>query len=182
MSAVHDIYSMLQKIRPINSADTSFGSRVPTVTQPSGTGVFAIGQNLGPQRLKLIPYGVGDDNDVFAMRIIGWSRTVEAPTIWIPCVIGELTCTMGGIVGVAGASIVDTERFCDTIAVVSQGKTSDTDGGGAAASSGQIELFSNANDLVAFAVIAVNGYQMVELTFDMTTGNPTNANCLIAPL
>lgn len=170
-----------QKVRSVNCTDTSFPSKVPTNTEPTGDAGTAGGAsvidlsqgNIAVHNgVALIPYGLGDENDVFAMRIIGWKRvgTVAATLLWIPVTLAELTCTMGTSVGVAAMTILNTERFCDTIVLV----TGNDDV--------SIDIVSPADNTIAHVMMDVKGFKKLEVCFDMTTGSPTSANCLYAPL
>jgi hypothetical protein len=166
-----------QKAHSTNPTDTSFPSKIPTGTEPSGTGVINLGNAgaVAQNGLLVVPYGVGDDNDVFAMRVIGWRSIGKDPNtrLWIPVLLAELTCTLCTAVGVAGKEVVDTERFCDTLALVTGNDDISID---------IVSPSTTSAQLIAHAVIDVKGFQKVEFTFDMTTGDPTNANCLVAQL
>ena len=168
-----------QKVRSVSCTDTSFPSKIPTATEPTGDGgtagsasIVELGQgNIATQnKIIVTPYGLGDDNDVFAMRIIGWRKIGTGSTaLWIPVTLAELTCTMCAVVGVVGQTILDTEHFCDTLVLV----TGNDDV--------SIDIVSPANDTLAHAVLDVKGFRKIEVCFDMTTGNPTSGNCLYAP-
>jgi hypothetical protein len=131
----------------------------------------------------LWPFGLGADNDAASLRVIGWSRaldTASALTLWVPTILIEVACTFSAVVGVAGAVVLNTERFADTITVVAarQRTFTDTDSGGAA-SRGTVEIFSPTNDLVAFLIVPLLASEKVELCWDQTTNNPTT-NALYA--
>lgn len=175
-----------RKARSVNATDTSFPARIPTATEPTADAGTATGQatidllhrgatgNAVRNAAVLYPYGTGDDNDVFAMRAYGWRRIRGNGTtladLWVPTLLCELTCTMGAIVGVAGTPILAAERFCDTLALV----TGNDDV--------SIDIVSPTGDQPAHAVIDTKGSAKLEMTFDMTTGNPTDGNCLVALL
>lgn len=157
-----------------SSAATSFTSLIPTGTEPTGDGVINLGfaADIAPNFLELIPYGLGDDNDEFSMRVTSWTRYGDNPEtyLWIPKPLLEVACVMSAAVGVAGKLIIATERFCDSIAIV-----------GAIGLSGEsVRIISPGSDLIASILLDVQGSQKVQFTFDMTTGSPTNANCLYA--
>ena len=42
------------------------------------------------------------------------------------------------------------------------------------------QLYSTEDDTPAHVLLSPNGCPIVQFTFDMTTGNPTGANCLYA--
>lgn len=162
------------KAKATNATDTSFPSRIPTNTEPVDDGVVTFGWPgaMTSNSCLVIPYGTGDDNDVFAMRVIGWRVIGNNPRtrLWVPYLLAELTCTMGTAVGVAGMEVVATERFCDTLAIVTGNSNVTT------------EIVSPTGNIIAHAMIDVKGSHKVEFTFDMTTGDPTGANCLVAKL
>lgn len=76
---------------------------------------------------------------------------------------------MGTTVGVAGGTIVAAERYCDTIALV--GTTGNDDI--------SIDIVSGADNLIAHVVVDLKGSMLLEATFDMTTGDPVDANALL---
>lgn len=173
-----------RKARSVNATNTSFPSKIPTKTQPSGDAGTATGASvidlmdplvvsgLSQNSVMVVPYGTGDDDDEFAMRVIGWRRLGSDPEtdLWVPYKLCELTCTMSTAVGVAGTGVVAAERFCDTLSVVTNMGNANVD----------VVVFSPQDNTVAHAVIDLKGAQMLEITFDMTTGDPTDANCLLA--
>ncbi len=166
-----------KKALTTSATDTSFPSRIPRATEPTHDGVHALSASpynggLAQNGLVLVPYGLGDDDDVFAMRVIGWRRLGDdiATLIWVPVILAELTCTMSTAVGLAGRLILNTERFCDTIALV----TGNDDV--------SVDIVSPTGNVIAHAILDLKGFQKVEFTFDTTTGDPTNCNCLFALL
>jgi hypothetical protein len=163
-----------RKAKATNATDTSFPSKVPTATEPTNDGVHdllnGVANGSVPNAAVLVPYGTGDADDVFAMRVIGWRRVGFDPLtdLWVPVVLAELTCTMSATTGVAGTPVVATEFFVDTLALV----TGNDDI--------SIDIVSPTGDEIAHAVVDLKGFQKVEITFDMTTNDPTGANCLVA--
>lgn len=169
-----------KKVRTVNATDTSFPSKVPTGTEPTGSGSSASaasvinleGDGQCQNGLIVLPYAIGDDDDVFDMRVIGWRCVGNDPlyAIWIPVVLAQVTCTISTCVGVAGKEVLNTERFADTITLVT---------GNANVS---IDITSPTGNVAAHFVMDVKGFQKVEFTFDMTTGNPDSANALYSLL
>lgn len=172
-----------RKVRRTNATDTSFPSRVPTATEPVSAGTASATSqdvidlltpgvhNGGVQTRGLfVPYMLGDDNDVMAVRVIGWRRVGINPEtdLWIPVKLAEVTCTGCAAVGVAGMAVLNTERFCDTLALV--------DGNDDVS----IDIVSPEDDTVGHFVLDLKGFTKIEITFDMTTGDPTSGNCLVA--
>ena len=154
------------KARTTNATDTSFASKVPTTTKPSGEGVINLKREArASQWVELVPYGTGDANDVFEMWVIGWR---EIDGLWVPKRLVKLTCTLGAMTGVAGASVLATELFCDTV-TASMG-----------ISNVSYELYSPADDTACHVKVQTGGNELLELIFDATTGDPTGMNCLVA--
>jgi hypothetical protein len=162
-----------RKALTTNANSSSFPSKVPTITEPTNDGVIDL-KNVGltiPQKMLVLPYGLGSDNDVFDLRVIAW-RLVGV--LWVPYLLGKFTCTISAAVGVAGADVLNTERFADTITVGNEPTvTADV------TRQGTVQVMSPTGDLVAYLIIELNGAAKVEFIFDQTTGTPTT-NCLIA--
>jgi hypothetical protein len=109
------------------------------------------------------------------MRVIGWvlarhrgGDVATPPTpLWVPVPLGEFLCTLSTVVGIAGATAVATDRFCDTIAIVS---TSGVSGQG-------LEIYSPADNTIGHVVLDMRGVRKLEITF--TTGSSaTSCNAL----
>lgn len=173
-----------QKALTTNSNASSFASKVPTVTEPTNDGVIDLRHGAVnaaiPQFMVVLPYGLGSDNDVFSLRVIGWRHIGEAPPqgsptwLWVPTVLAEVSCTISAAVGVAGARVLNTERFADTITIVSEPTIT-----AATTRQGSILVYSPANDTVAWFELSLDGQEKVEFTFDQTTNTPT-MNCLVS--
>ena len=167
-----------RKALTTNANSSSFPSKIPTITTPANDGVVTLapdGAGLVPRKMIVLPYGLGSDNDVFDMRIIGWRRIgdVNSGILWVPTLLGKFTCTISAAVGVAGAPVLATERFADTITIGNeQSRTADV------TRLGRVWLFSPTGDLIAWIEIDLEGFEKVEFTYDQTTGTPTT-NCLI---
>lgn len=151
-----------------SSTASSFTTKTPTGTEPTGNAIISFTQSLKmPTYLEFLPYGLGDDNDEFSMRVWAW-RQFRASNLWIPKLLCEVACVMCASTGVAGTDVVATERFVDAITLVfgNDGEN--------------IRRLSPGSDLIASLLVDVQGAQKIELDFDMTTGAPTNANALYA--
>ena len=86
------------KVLATNATTTSFTLPAPTTTKPT-TGVVNFARKSAvPNWLKVVPYGVGEDNDVFEMWLTGWRKI---GTLWIPNQLIKLTCTLSTAVGVS---------------------------------------------------------------------------------
>lgn len=162
--------SRFAKARTANATDTSFPSKIPTATEPSGTGVVELIQNKlgGPiqNSVLVVAFGAGSDDTTFSVRVIGWRLFGDDPQtqLWIPAVLAELACTLSSAVGVAGKVVVNTERFADTITLV----TGNDDI--------SIDIVSPTGNVVAHAAVDIKGFQKLEFTFDLT--GATDANVL----
>lgn len=175
-----------RKVRSVNATNTSFPSKIPTGTEPSGDAGTATGASviqlvhgrggIVPCKAKFIFYGTGDANDVFEAKVIGWERCgSDTSTLWNPLILAHLVCTLGAMTGVAGKYLVATDLLVDTITVNSEPTiTADT------TRQGTLEISSPAADLIAFATVPLHGVEKIELIFDTTTGDPTGANALVS--
>lgn len=171
-----------QKARSVNATNTTFASKVVTLTEPSGDAGTATGASVidlcvggngvsAANEIVILPYGTGDADDVFDMRVIGWRCVGRSATpTWIPVTLAGFTCTLSAATGVAGGALVVAELLCDTIALTGTSGNDDI----------SIDIVSPANDTAAHVTVKLKGFQKIELIFDMTTNNPTGANCLIA--
>jgi hypothetical protein len=115
--------------------------------------------------IKLIPFGTGDDNTTFDMRVIGWWRHGhrESKQLWIPEILAELTATLSTSVGLAGRAVAETERFADTIAVA------------AAYGAPFVAVKSPANNTPGSVMIDLLGCQLFSFDFDLTGATAANA-------
>lgn len=159
----------LQKLLAANSTDNSFPSRVPTATTPSGAGVLDLsvgGSKNVPNNLMLLPYAVASDNDTFNVRILGWSLVVD---LYVPIILAEVACTACARVGVAAKTVINTERFCDTLTLTYGNSGIST------------EVVSPANDTIGHVLIDLKGHSMVEVIFDINSGT-TSMNALYRTL
>jgi len=153
--------------RATDSADTSFPSRVPTVTEPSGDGVVDIqGSGVASTWLMLVPFGTDANNETFDVRVVGW-RNVG--TLWIPTILLQFSATLGNVVGVAGTDVLATHFLADTVSdpVAGMGSVGVN-----------CQPSSPANDTPAHYLFDTRGCPKVEILFDLT--GAAAANCLVA--
>jgi hypothetical protein len=118
-------------------------------------------------QVLIVPFGAGTENTTFSMRIIGWrvaGRGMAA--LWIPVVLAEIACTLSATVGVAGKEAVATDRFVDTITLVTGTQNV------------SMELVSPTGDEIGHVLVDIKGFQKLELSYDMT--GATNGNALLA--
>ena len=159
-----------KKALTTNATDTSFASKVPTLTEPVNDGVIDLPNVIGEvsSKIMILPYGLGADNDAFSMRVIGWRKIVTsiagvATALWIPVPLITCACTISAVVGVASSPVLATERFADTITVTDD-FTPDIVA---------YEVKSPTGDIIARLVLELFGFAKLEFTFDQTTNTPT---------
>lgn len=173
---VETVSMSFRKARSANSTDSGFPSRVPTMTAPSGTGVINLCTSdgmLAQNGMVLLLYGLGADNDTMSCRVIGWRSVGENDVttgLWIPVILCEFAAVLSGATGVAGATILNTERFADTITLT----TGNDDV--------SVDIVSPTGDVIAHAMMDLKGFQKVELTFKLGGTPPTSMNALVALL
>ena len=177
-----------RKGRVTNTTDSSFPSRVPTATKPTGIGdsaaqttpsvfdIRATGEYV-QNALVMSFFGTGSDNNTFSARLIGW-RVVPDPAdagnlhkfLFIPIPLFEVQATLSATqAGVDGTTIPSTMLFADTITLT--GTTADQ--------GVSIDIVSPANNTIAHLVVDIKGFEFVEPIF--TTGSSaTDCNCLMS--
>jgi hypothetical protein len=168
-----------KRVLAANATTSSFASKIPTLTEPTNDGVLDL-LNAGtgiivPRYLKVWPIGLSSNDDAFSVRVLGWTRIGTGPSpgvLWYPTILCELACIMGAAVGIAGSPVLNTEAFCDTITVVTQGVITGTDNA-LATTIGNVEITSPGNDLIAYAVVPTLAFEKLEFQFDQTTNTPT---------
>lgn len=164
MSTVRELQAALAA----NSTATSFSAKIPTVTQPTGAGVWDLldasnrNKDGGTAKyVQLIPYGTDANNETFDMRLWGWNKTADATPVWIPQLLLEVQCTLGNI---DAAAIAASHFMVDTIVIV-EGDTAGAEG-----------LINTAADTPASILVRLRGVELIEFAFDLTGG--AAANCL----
>lgn len=182
-----------QKARSVNSSSANFPTWVSSelvlekdyfadagtaagrvVTRLSNLG----GNGIVPCWMKFMPYGLGNDNDAFSVKLVGVTRIMpplsDGRIQVVRQEIAVLAATISAAVGVAGGNVLATERFADTIAITREASyTADV------TRSGSIKLYSPVNDFPAYALIPLLGFEGYEIEWDQTTGTPT-MNALIS--
>lgn len=155
-------------VRSTASTDTSFPSRVATITEPVTTtaGVLDLtDSDTVHDTLKLVPFGTDAANEAFNLRVIGWKKV---GTLWVPVNLAEVTATLGAAVGVSGEDVTDNDFFADTLVIVTG--TADVN----------VTLTTPADDSIAHFLVDIQGFAKVEILFDRDTA--ATANCLYALL
>ncbi len=181
-----------QKARAVNSSSANFPTWVSSefVTEAQftdpGTAAGRVlkklagdgGNGLVPWAIELTPYGLGADNDVFSVRVVGIRRIpqplADGRVQFFRQKIATLACTISAAVGLAGGHVLNTERFADAITVTTEGtKAADV------TRAGTTTVYSPADDSPASAIVPLVGFEAYELEFDQTTGTPT-MNALVS--
>lgn len=160
----------LRKALATNSTASSFASKAPTLTKPSGAGVFDLYDiNLGlalntqvPQYIFLQPYGGNSNDETFDIRLYGWNtlqdKGVADHGLWVPVLLVEANVTLGNI---AATDLGANMLISDTLVIVK----------------GDTVTVSPANNTPAFIKLNMLGAQLIEFDFDLT-GTGDAANCL----
>lgn len=158
-----DLLSNLVKALTANG--TAYPTIVATATAPSGSGVidvYSAASGATRRYIKLIPFGTDAADETFVILVTGWSYTGD---LWVPSTLCEVTCTMGTKTGVAAKTVINTEYFADTLALV-----------GTSGNSGvSVELLSPADNTIAHLVIDVKGNRYVQVSAKAGTGVNGNA-------
>jgi hypothetical protein len=156
-------------------ATLTYGAHAHTVTEPTGDGVIDMCKNgvLSANVLYVLPYGTGDENDEFALRVFAVSRlpgggSSALKDLWVYSLVAEFTpCVMSASVGVLNGALGATARFCDTLTMTV---------GNANVSN---EIISPTGDLAASITVDMKGAQKAVLRFNAGTGSPTGMNALV---
>ena len=167
-----------QRDRSVN-ATGSFPSRIPQITAPSTVSpqtvtsqdiydVFTEGTQFSNARI--VPFGTGSATQTFSVRVIGWSDAQPSSgssnvVLWVPTVLCEYLCTLGTATGVASSAVLDTEKFCDTVALVANRGTDGQD----------TTKASPTNNLIAQFLVDLKGSKKIELCYSVGTNTDCNA-------
>lgn len=171
-----------RKARSVNQTSSSFVAKIPTVTVPADDAATATGQASVEMRnggaftqngLVILPYGTGSNGNTFSMRVVGWRQFGTDPhtLLWLPTTLAEFLCTLdSAILGIAGKTIVATEYFCGTIAIVGTSGNPNV----------SCEIVSPAvSGSMAHVVVDTKGFEKIELSFS-TGSSATDCNALFS--
>ena len=119
--------------------------------------------------IKIKPYLIGANDTTMLMDAVGWevADLGKATEIWTPVKLWEVTCTASTLTGLASKAILDTERFCDTIALTSLKGTQGTN----------IDVLSPADDSPGYLLFDARGYPIIEIRFHRNS-SATSCNAL----
>lgn len=176
MALIETMSGPLTKALAQNSQSNLYGSFGMTSTEPSGDGVFSIGDGgiLASNRIAIWPYCEGLENNKFSMRLHGWTlyrAQQDTMGIWIPSLIVELSFVSCAKQGPApptpttgmGKSISTMERMCDTISLVH----------GNVGSTGYIN--SPGANIISMALVELCGANKIQFDFQFIDSVPMNA-------
>ena len=158
---------------------TTFPSKIPTTTQPSGDGVIVFGHGGGedcPGHLMLIPYGAGSATNTMNVQVIGWraTRLNIGVKLWIPVVLCTYAVTLGTGTGVAGADLTTTALFATTI--TSTGGPTFITSGAAPVSIDWLQISPGSNGIGMISQRSF-GFRLLEVIFN-TNSSATSCNAL----
>jgi hypothetical protein len=105
------------KLFAANVTAATITDPTPTLTAPTGDGVFSTVANANTRSafsdVCLTFYGVGTAGQTFTAAVYLWRRI---GTLWIPTrAAPTLALTLGSVTGLAGAEVLDTERFANKV-------------------------------------------------------------------
>lgn len=153
-----------QLARPTaDSTDTSYPSRGPTATKPSGDGVLSTFPVPGVayKNLALVAIGTGSDENTLKLRVLGWSKV---GTLWVPTILCELTCTLSTLTGVSGQTVDNLHRFADLLDATGYSN---------------VTIRAGVSDAYpAVALMTVDGYELIEVIFTRNSSS-TACNALV---
>ena len=153
-----------------NSTSTSFSNPAPTTTEPetvdsdtptSNAKVFSPTKNA----IVMNFFGTDADGETFDVRFFGWSLATDGTNtpLWVPSFLVQLTATLSTATGVAGAAVINTEFFADTL-VASTSVTG----------SSSFYAHSPENNVIASCVLDTFGWDKIEARFDLTGAASAN--------
>ena len=162
MTSIFNRSVFLDSLLAANSTAAGADAPSPTTTEPTGEDVLSVAGNY----MVLAFYGVGADNSTGSCGLYGWRN---ANGLWIPFHLIDLDFTLSAEVGVAGAEVLDTERFADSISV-------GTVTGPTLGDQVWQGLATEGSDITAHAYIATLGFPKIQL--DVFKGTATSVNAL----
>lgn len=170
-----------------NSTATSFVVPVPIATEPVSVDSSADPSSnsfvttCGYSETLLYPFGTDTDNQTLNFRVYLWKKIQKSGTqlndLWVPYFVGGFAGIISmALNGVASSPLTATEGFCDTI---TEEATNTWDDGYTPAT---VRVRSYTNDQLAEVRILTNGYQKIEVRFDIGSPTATGANVCFSKL
>jgi len=179
-------WTPLTKARLVNQTSATFVAKTwqaaePTKDANSATGQTSIdmrnGGGVTQNGLKIMPIGVGSDNNTFSLRVYAWeyynSGANPDSGIWIASLLLEALCTIDvTLVGLAGKALGTTDVGVDTITLVGTSGNANI----------SHELVSPADGVSqAHIIVDTKGADKIEITFS-TGSSATSCNALVKML
>ncbi len=174
-----------RRARQVNYATNGYPTRVDTLTQPTildggaatSQVMFPLTDLAGggkiPNGILINPFGIGNDDTTFSLRVLKWDLTFGDigtgifPPVWTPTPLVEVACTLSTATGVATGYVLNTERYADTITL-----TGTTGNQGI-----NVDINSPANNTKASLYVDLKGAFGFEIIFT-TGGSATSCNAL----
>ena len=160
----------LYKVLGSNGSDNVWAERAAKTATPSGLAATTFRPGAGGgwytegvRNLYVQPYGAGADNATLSFRFVGWRQTQGG--LWVPGVLCEVDGTLCASVGVAGQDVGASERFCDTLSLVTNLGNSNV----------SVEVFSPQNNTPGHLLLDTKGAEYVELLVKVGTATSGNA-------
>lgn len=162
-----------------NSTCTTFAVPVPTATEPVSVDESGAPENnalvikCGGGETLLYPFGTDANDETINFRVYLWRKIAKEGAnlydLWVPYFVGGFVGTVSNVLnGVAGAPLTELEFLCDTI---TEEATNTWDDGYTPAT---VRVRSFAGDSLAEVRILTNGYEKLEVRFDLGTGATAN--------
>jgi hypothetical protein len=177
------IFQPWRLARKVNQTSSSFVSKLPTLTEPTGDAGTATGASiieLGKPReitqngLLLLPFGTGSDATTFSVNIIGWAQGAfpNAGNLfsWFPLLLAQLQCTISSTntAPASGFTPNGASDFFASAISLTYGNNNVS-----------IDIVSpGVAGLLASALLDIKGFQKIELSFS-TGSSATDANALV---
>ena len=159
MSTITTPNNPLSLLLPSNATDSSWPTRNSQTSKPSDDGII---QPDGMNQLIVMPFGKDTADQLFDMRLIGWSHAeTAAAKEWVPAEIVTVRCTLGTATGASGGVIGSDQHWCDTITYQS-------------GASG-VTIISPGNNERAYLVADFWGFELLEILFNRDTAASANA-------
>lgn len=167
--AIHTSYpkGLLFRGLTTNSTEGDFIVPVPQADEPvsvdsSTPTANSVVVGCGGSQTFLYPFGTDADNETFSINVYLWKKCAASSTttsnLWVPFYVGGFDVTLSSTLnGVAGGLISDSEYLADTITEMATNTWDDR----------LVTVRSYANNQLAEIAINTEGYEKLEVRFDM---------------
>ena len=158
MTAITTPQGQYQRLLDSNDASgAALSYPSPEVWSPSRAGVFDPGRM---NSLVIVPFGTDTADQVFDLRIVGWSPAQVGNVEAVPIELVTVQCTLCTVTGHADGLGSD-QHYCDEITY----QSGDSD----------VKIISPGSNRVAWFVVDFLGVQLAEAIFG-TDGTAASAN------